>query len=258
MNQYFLGNTLINDSYLGSIRVADIVTQPYLEVDYLVIAGGGGAGASATFGRTGGGGGAGGLLTGSLILMNSNTSYQTIIGLQGTGSLEGNISGQNGGNSSLIGGVLNVVTTGGGGGGGYTLNGKNGGSGGAGGGNFGAAGFGISTPIKQGNDGANGGSLSGGGGGGAAAAGGGSVGGSGSIWLDGIEYGRGGEQGNGGGAVTSGGGGVTFLQEGKGGNVGRVILRYPGTGSKATGGTITFSNGYTYHTFTSGTGSFTY
>jgi hypothetical protein len=35
-----------------------------------------------------------------------------------------------------------------------------------------------------------------------------------------------------------------------------VIIRYAGTTQKATGGTVTTSGGYTYHTFTS-SGDFT-
>lgn len=57
MNQYYLGNTLINDSYLGSIRVEDLLAykQP-MAIEYLIVAGGacgggdyaGGGGASLT------------------------------------------------------------------------------------------------------------------------------------------------------------------------------------------------------------------
>jgi len=63
MQQYYLGNTLINDSYLGRIRVEDLFSLPagYF-VDYLVVAGGGAAGNGV---NCGGGGGAGGLLSGS-------------------------------------------------------------------------------------------------------------------------------------------------------------------------------------------------
>jgi hypothetical protein len=36
---------------------------------------------------------------------------------------------------------------------------------------------------------------------------------------------------------------------------GVIIVRYPGTTERASGGTITTSGGYTYHTFT-GSGTF--
>jgi hypothetical protein len=49
--------------------------------------------------------------------------------------------------------------------------------------------------------------------------------------------------------LTNGSGG------GSGGS-GIVIIRYAGTTTKGTGGTITTAGGYTYHTFTS-SGTFT-
>lgn len=112
----------------------------------------------------------------------------------------------------------------------------------------------------------------------------GGAGGVGLIWLDGNYYGAGGgggaesiaspsfnlggAGGNGGGgtgggyyqnegtvgtANTGGGGGGrrygTSANQGKAGGSGIVIVRYTGT-PNATGGTITQSGGYTYHTFT--------
>jgi len=105
-------------------------------------------------------------------------------------------------------------------------------------------------------------------------------GGSGSVWYDGIAYAGGGgsatlsgviaNAGTGGfggggrggynnaGPVTGskntggGGGGGSIFGSGIGadGGSGIVKIRYYGTGSKATGGTISYSDGYTYHSFT--------
>jgi hypothetical protein len=123
----------------------------------------------------------------------------------------------------------------------------------------------------------------------------GGEGGSGSLWLDGLRY-AGGGGGNrshpsntigapggpgGGGRGASdaaspnnpnvlptagspntggGGGGAAWgsTQQGEAGGSGIVKLRYTGS-AQALGGTITESDGYTYHTYTStGTGSFTW
>lgn len=110
-------------------------------------------------------------------------------------------------------------------------------------------------------------------------------GGSGSLWLDGNRY-----AGGGGGAASStpayatrglgrdgggnganetisvgtagtantgggGGGGISTTWNGGAGGSGIVIIRYPGS-QVGTGGTVTSSGGYTYHTFTS-SGTFT-
>jgi hypothetical protein len=253
MNQFFVGNTLINDAYLGSIRVDDIVTQPYLEIDYLVQAPGGGGGATTISGRNGGAGGAGGLITGSTLLFQSATSYQVIIGEPGAGSTEDSgIAGQSGENTSLIGGKLNLVSIGGGGGGatlstaGTQRNGKNGGCGGGGGATTGSAGFGT---FGQGKDGDIGGTISGSGGGGVATSGNGPTGGSGATWLNGTLFGPGGNVNDSSTTNIYGKGGNSFSNGGLDGKFGTVIIRYPGTGSKATGGKIFYSASYTYHQF---------
>ena len=104
-------------------------------------------------------------------------------------------------------------------------------------------------------------------------------GGSGSLWYDGNYYSGGGGGGTfsfvgnagvgglGGGGTggyntglaatgskNTGGGGGGGSQFGSGiggdGGSGIVKIRYYGSGSKATGGTITYSDGYTYHSFT--------
>jgi hypothetical protein len=250
MNQFFVGNTLINDAYLGSIRVEDVTQYTtQLDIDYLVQAPGGGGGGSNVNGIFSGGGGAGGLLTGSATIFKDNISYQVIIGNPGTGSSSNGRAGQNGQNNSLIGGPFNVVAFGGGGGGGTNDTvGKNGGCGGGG---ANGAGGGSGT-FGQGKDGGIGVAPLGGGGGGTSTAGSGFLGGSGSIWLDGQTYGVGGiSSGSVTGNIYGGGGrgiGVTS-NSGQDGKYGTVIIRYPGTGSKATGGKIIYSNGYTYHQF---------
>ena len=256
MNQFFVGNTLINDAYLGSIRIEDLLMgSSSLNIDYLVIGGGGGGGDNGmTTALKGGGGGAGGLVTGSATILKQNTNYQVIVGFYGD-----KVSGSNGLNgtpSSLIGGAISAIGIGGGGGGKYAQNGLSGGSGGGGGGATPGSTTGGTGTAGQGNNGAPDYDIvanTGGGGGGAAAAATTNIGASGSIWLDGVEYGRGGDSGAGQQAIGYGGGGPWT----KNANYGNVIIRYPGTGSKATGGNITYSNGYTYHQFiTFGTGSY--
>ena len=103
-------------------------------------------------------------------------------------------------------------------------------------------------------------------------------GGDGPRWLDGNYYSGGGSGGgdyDGGAAGGAGGGGhggyqntdgtdglggggggggsyggSSYTNGSRGGN-GVVIFRYPGSTATATGGTITYSGGYVYHTFTS-------
>jgi hypothetical protein len=138
-------------------------------------------------------------------------------------------------------------------------------SGGSGGGGKSAAG--ATADIINGSAGGaglawlNGVRYSGGGGGGGSAvnASGGSAG------AGGLGGGGNGGRGNGTGSVIpptlgsintgggGGGGGATRLAAGTGkpGGSGIVIVRYAGTTTKATGGTITTAGGYTYHTFTS-------
>ena len=62
-----------------------------------------------------------------------------------------------------------------------------------------------------------------------------------------------GGRGGGGGNNT----GNVGINGAKGGN-GVVIVAYPGSGSLASGGTISYSAPYTYHTFTNTTGSFSF
>jgi hypothetical protein len=249
-----------------------------LVLDYLVIAGGG-SGANAFPGSYwgNGAGGAGGYVSGSYTA-RSPFNYIITVGAGGTPPAVN--TGGNGTLSSISSG-LEVSATGGGGGG------LNGGSGGGSHYIF-AVGTGI---AGQGFDGANGpgdAQMGGGGGAGQAGATGATTakGGDGLTWLDGVTRagggggsrwinaggalsGAGGAGGGGRGANsnttpayvaengtinTGSGGGVGFAVSGYAlagsGGSGIVILRYSGI-PKATGGTITQSGGYTYHTFNS-------
>jgi hypothetical protein len=146
------------------------VTQPVL-IEYLVVGGGGAPGTSWSTG----GGGAGGLLYTPL---GSGTtfgvgSYTITVGAGGTANYN---ALNDGGDSSIVGGAINIVATGGGGGGAFAAPGKNGGSGGGGGSRNSTpaelAGLGT---VGQGYDGGLGGigtnPYTGGGGGGAGGAG---------------------------------------------------------------------------------------
>ena len=268
MQTVYIGNTLINDVMLGSQRMDDVLQNTNLLIEYLIVAGGGAGGAAPGFSVPGsGGGGAGGLRSGSLIIPKSNTSYTVQVGAGGTGRVDN--QGNNGVQS-----IFNAISTVGGGGGGSNNAGggnRNGAVGGSGGGGGGTTGLLAAGTVGQGNSGSNsnGTNICGGGGGAGGDAGTGSFqggSGSGSIWLDGLEYSIGGcGDGSsfcrmGQGAGYGNGGGGTFQENvGKTGQNGVVKIRYAGTGSKASGGTITYSSGYTYHTFTSvATSSFTY
>jgi len=245
-----------------------------LAIDYLVVAGGGGSGADVA-----GGGGAGGFKSGSTSILPS--SINITIG-------NGGAAQTNGQNTSAIGTYFSITSTGGGAGGTNTGLGSNGGSGGGAGGTAAVAG-GLGV-IGEGKNGGSGSNFNGAGGGGGALTNGvpgggggitGGTGGSGSLWLDGLRYAGGGGGGgidanagglggpggggNGGNSFnsptgsagtpnTGGGGGGDF--SGKAGGSGIVKFRYLGT-PVASGGTITQSGGYTYHSFT-GSGTFVY
>lgn len=265
---------------------------PNYVVEFLVVAGGG-AGSSHYAGNyEGGGGGAGGYIASSLTIA-SLTNYTITVGAGGASAAGlGSNSGSNSaglGQTAIGGGKGGAGTQSGssggsGGGSGWISNaardaGTGGGSGTAGQGNAG---------------GPAGGSLNGGGGGGGAGAAGqagalGGNGGNGSTWLNGVTYAGGGSgsrhgsgstegggvAGTGGGgtgspasasntatsgtANTGGGGGGNWESSastpaGNGGS-GVVIIRYAGS-QRATGGTVTTTGGYTYHTFTT-SGTFT-
>ena len=246
-------------------------------VDYLVVAGGGaGGGADGAAYYGGGGGGAGGYIatTGTLLV---GVSYTVTVGSGGAITTGGN-RGNNGSNSSFFA----STSIGGGAGGSYNVGQANGASGGSGGGGRpdNTNPNGGSGTSGQGNAGGNASSAGGGAGGGGAGAVGASTGGSnnggnggaGLNWQSlGTYYGGGGAGGlyssgsngtggtGGGGNPNSagttntgggGGGGNSNSTAGPGGS-GIVIIRYQSGTQRGTGGTVTSSGGYYYHTFTS-------
>jgi hypothetical protein len=221
-------------------------------VSYLIVAGGGGGGLTI-----GAGGGAGGLLA-NVASVQPGTAYTVTVG-------SGGAAGVNGGNSS----ALSLTAIGGGAG----NTGNAGGSGGGAG--SGAAGAGTSG---QGFAGGLASGSYGGGGGGAGAVGGNAVaatrGGDGGVgvqssitgtavfyaggaagYLQGIG-GTGGTPGN--GSLNAGGGGDGY--DPSAGKNGVVIISYPSTTQRATGGNVTtYTSGgqvYWVHTFTT-SGTFT-
>lgn len=229
---------------------------PYpIQMEYLIVGGGGGS-----FGKTGNdtvaGGGAGGYITGSYCFSPNETQTFTI----GAGGAVG----VNGTNSTGFG-----LTAIGGGFGGRNINGiqTSGNSGGSGGGGAPTPGGGTAGQgFAGGSQGSN--NFGGGGGGGAAEVGysstsnAGAAGGNGKQWLDGVYYAGGGGGSeyqnsaapagpNGLGSEIGGGGGT-----GAGGTTGIVGLRYLSIERVVvTNGTTTRVGDYTYHYFTSGTGS---
>lgn len=260
------------------------ITTPFgnYTVEYLSVAGGGGGGSY------GGGAGAGGYISSSFTAIKG-TGYTATVGGGGAGATSHGSYGGNGGNSQFAGGTTSV---GGGAGGKYAGAGLSGGSGGGGGGDGGLTAGGSGT-SGQGNSGGTGSDAyrraGGGGGAGASGTSGNSTpnGGIGSQWLNGTYYagggGGGGINGGGAGAGGTGGGGAGTYGDpapspagsgtantgggggGKGGGgsgsggaggSGVVIVRYLSAVQKGSGGTVTSSGGYYYHTFTS-SGTFT-
>jgi len=251
-----------------------LISQPTIvtTLDFLIIGGGGSGGAINTTlpGQAldeGGGGGAGGFISSSAPYYQTQGPLSIIVGA-GAPRLTNYGNGVSGSDSSFFG----YTAFGGGGGSGTATTGGNGGSGGGGSvfsGTPRAEGVGT---IGQGNDGASGwrtatpNSQKGGPGGGANSAAINNatmrVEGQPKAWLDGNYYARGGFVQGMSAPVTSslagnGGTGRTNSVAGTeaGGGIsngsGSVIIRYPGTGSLFTGGTITYSGSYTYHSFTS-------
>jgi hypothetical protein len=253
-----------------------------LQVEYLVVAGGGAAGNNYA-----GGGGAGGLLSGSMTI-NPYTTLPIFVGGGGMGR-GGTITGLNGLTSSLdtistVGGGGGAYTSY------FTSNVANSGGSGGGGGaarqvsiNYGAGTSGQG--FRGGNGGTQATNGTPGGGGGASAVGQAGVnsasgkagdGGAGSQWLDTTYYAGGGAGANYLGTVEPQGGiggggngncsscspaqsstdGTDFLGGGGGANGSRggsgvVKIRYAGEPNPyIKGGTVSQSDGYTYHTFT--------
>ena len=180
--------TRIGDDWIHYFRVGiddesgDVVdTYTFTPPSYvstvraLVVAGGGPGGY-----RAGGGGGAGGYIYNAALTVSSSTDYAIHVGTGGAASKSDSSFGQQGGNSSVIGGSVNLVAIGGGAGG----NGNHsdaewrvGQSGGSGGGSSHTANAGAGT-SGQGNAGGKGATgdqntsvFFGGGGGGAGSAG---------------------------------------------------------------------------------------
>ena len=271
---YIITNGLVLNLDAGDPDSYTRSQPPYVEV--LVVAGGGGGGGNSVDNyRSAGGGGGGGVIYNSAYQLTNAAAITVTVGAGGGGTQ----SIGNSGNNSVFG---SLTAVGGGGGGGTTstgnVNGLNGGSGGGGGDYNGNGGTGT---AGQGFNGGNS-RQSNGEGAGASGAGGGGAGGPGpdsintynainggssitySISGTLTAYAAGGgsraasldnSAGTSGGANTgTGGQGARFNVGGNGGS-GIVIVRYPGLPA-ATGGTITYVNGYTIHTFTT-SGTFT-
>jgi len=275
-------NDFFNNGCSGSIPPTPGSSS--LDVQYLVVAGGGGGG------QQGGGGGAGAFRSGSFTIP-TGSSYTVSVGVGGIGAVYLGGAAQTGSDSTFY-----TITSQGGGVGGSA--GNSGGNGGSGGGGSYSAGGGLSsTGGNDGGVGDGSPNFPNAGGGGAGAVGGDAsggnsgAGGAGLTWIDGVAYaggggggytsqgatfGAGGSGGGGRGSIANGsdaqpgtngrgggggGGGNntggTSINGAKGGD-GVVIVAYPGSGSKASGGTITYSAPNTYHTFTNTTGSFSF
>ena len=224
-------------------------------IDYIVVGGGGGAG-SGTTGQgaryQGGGGGGGGVASGSSTL-NIGSTHTIVVGAGAPQfTAGGNSSGfavtVNGGSphNGQAGGASGAPTSFGGGGASTYGGGGGGGAsavGGSGSGTHGAGNGGAGLLVSNFQSSGESGYFAGGGGGG-----GGGVGG----------IGGGGDSDSNNGTVNTGGGGgggygVTGVSASGGSGV--VIIRYSGS-QKGTGGTVTSTGGYTYHTFSS-SGTFT-
>jgi hypothetical protein len=213
-------------------------------IEYLIVGGGAGAAGSnytPSFNRTNtGGGSGGGVVTGSTTIESYNF-YQVIIGAGGASTLD-NETGFSGNTSEF-----DIYTSVGGNGSFRGTGGTNPDIGGDGGDGQ-QAGFNgytwvNSTTYAGGGGGGNGDSTT-------RYAGGDGGGGQGGNDVEGTRDGDAGTVNTGGG-----GGGASYLDgsfvaTGNAGGSGVVIVRYLGA-PKASGGTITESDGYTYHTFTS-------
>jgi hypothetical protein len=162
---------IVTDGMVLYLDAANPKNYNLTEVEYLIVAGGGSGGS-----YVGGGGGGGGVLQGSSVV--GQQSYTITVGDGGASvgsiSVQQNIQGNNGGNSSAFG----FTALGGGGGGRYAhIAGSSGGSGGGSGGFQGGSSSGGAGTSGQGNAGGGTtgprprGFTGGGGGGGAGTAG---------------------------------------------------------------------------------------
>ena len=241
-------------TFTSSGQLEILAAIPTLEVEYIVVGGGGGGmnNQDTCNSGTAFGGGGGAAISGSFIVEPIVKTYPITIGAGGIGRYGCSVIEAYDGTGSAAFGVLA--------GGGQKAN--NGNSGG----NSGTGSWGLTTPF-----------LSAGSRGGAGAAQNSvapNSGGSGLQWVDGNYYAGGGYGGTQQGGGSSGVYGQTTLKYGyypgrggagtpgnnynveSNGNSGSVVVRYFGTGSKATGGNIFYSASYTYHFF-SQSGNFT-
>lgn len=251
MRKLYIGDKNIS----GGLKLDDnFVYVPFpqpFEIEYMAIGGGGGGGIAGSYDA--GGGGAGRFVSSSYEVNVGNT-FNIAIGNGGSVDTKGSttqISGsglfiamEGGGYGGKSGRDLGRGGNGGSGGGGSMTNVSDTGIGGT------AQTIGSSDLPGIGNNGSNGNNFKAGNGGEAQI-----------TWLDGITYGYSGIGGNNGSPGTqyttpgSGGRGGGYLSGlpnngANSGIAGVVKIRYEGQ-PKATGGTITQSGGYTYHTFTS-------
>ena len=141
----------------GAITNDYVFTPPsYANSVRALVVGGGGAGGY----YAGGGGGAGGYYYNETLGVTPGTGYSVHVGAGGVAATSATAYGSNGGNSSIVGGTVNVVMLGGGAGGNGKLNnstatlaGQNGGSGG------GTAWAGYATGSGTADQGNNGGDV---------------------------------------------------------------------------------------------------
>jgi hypothetical protein len=267
---YIVTNGLVLNLDAGDPDSYTRSQPPYVEV--LVVAGGGSGGTSNPSNGGGAGGGAGGVIYNSAYQLTNASAITVTVGAGGAGQTSDTTQGNDGSNS-----VFGSLTAVGGGGGGAAsggnTTGRNGGSGGGAGyvgyyNNFnsgtGTVGQGFRGGYVLANNNA-------GGGGGAGGVGGdtfdsrpepGYPGGNGGTGGTGVTYSISGTStlysngGNGGANANNtivNGSGTTGTygnsDDSSTGGSGIVIVRYPGLPA-ATGGTITYLNGYTIHTFT--------
>ena len=256
------GGQLISSSYYSGGGAGIVVSGsiPRLQIEYIVVGGGGGSTSNQALCNNGSGfgGGGGAAITGSFIVEPMVKTYPISIGLGGESIYQcGTTFAYNGTGSAAFG----VLAGGGGAPQVFTS------------GNSGTGSWGLTTPFL--------GITSGSGAGGAGAAANGNAlvesspagtwkggdGGVGLQWVDGKFYAGGGAgsqktatpyQGSQGtttqqfgyfpGVGSTGSGNTTPAR----GGTGIVVVRYTGTGSKATGGIISYDaiNDYTYHHFT--------
>ena len=232
------GNTINTPSDNSNFRYAFFANNGTFSInkditcDILIIGGGGGGGFNNGW-EGGGGGGAGGVGIGT-INFKSGINYNITIGSGGKGGLTAYTNGENGINSSIIGGIIDEKAYGGGGGSFYT--GLDGGSGGGASGasqnySAGNATKGLSSSgananiIYYGNKGGDGINPGGGGGGGGAGAAGNPTGGS---WNF--------EGANGGNGIQSSITGILTYYGGGGGGARGIYGTNKGNGGLGGGG----------------------